>query len=206
MSGPRAPSSWSEGGHPSALSPIDFYDLKGVIEALVAGLHLPEASYVAAEHPTFHPGRVATLYVAGEEVGFVGELHPLVRAAFDLPDQPVLAAELDLERLLAGVPSRYVVQDVPRYPPVSEDLAVVVDEQIAAERVREVIVRAGGDLLRQVALFDLFRGGTVPAGAKSLAYRLTYQADDRTLTDSEVASVRAHIVKRLAHELGASLR
>jgi phenylalanyl-tRNA synthetase beta chain len=206
MSGPRELESWSEGETQAARPLADFYDLKGVVEALVAGLHLPDASYTPGEHASFHPGRVAALRIAGEDVGVLGELHPLVRAAFDLPDQPVLAAELDLERLLAHVPTRYNVEDVPRYPQIGEDIAVVVDEATPAIAVRDVITAAGGDLLRRVELFDLYRGGAVPAGKKSLAYRLTYQADDRTLTDIEVATLRARIVKRLAQDLGASLR
>jgi len=117
-----------------------------------------------------------------------------------------MAAEFDLERLLAHVPLGYAVRDVPRYPPVSEDLAVVVDKAMPAERVRETIARAGGELLRRVDLFDVYQGDPVPPDKKSLAYRLIYQADDRTLTDAEVAAIRARIVRRLAHELGASLR
>lgn len=202
LTGPRRPESWT--GNDRRLA--DFYDLKGIVEALVAGLHLPDASYAPVNHPTFHPGRAAILSLAGEAIGIAGELHPLVRAAFDLPNQPVMAAEFDLERLLAHVPSGYAVHDVPRYPPVSEDLAVVVDKAMPAERVRETIVRAGGELLRRVDLFDLYQGEPVSPDKKSLAYRLIYQADDRTLTDAEVAAIRARIVRRLAHELGASLR
>lgn len=206
LSGLAGPTSWSEGGVPGPQRRADFYDLKGIVEALVAGLHLPQATYAPAGHPTFHPGRAATLSVAGEVVGLLGELHPLVREAFDLPDQAVLAAELDLERLLAHVPERYAVRDVLRYPPVTEDLAVVVDEATPAAQVRQVILSAGGELLRRAELFDLYRGGAVPPGKKSLAYRLTYQAEDRTLTDAEVAAIRARIVKRLAQDLNASLR
>jgi phenylalanyl-tRNA synthetase beta chain len=140
------------------------------------------------------------------QIGVLGEVHPLVRHGYDLPDQPVLAADLDLEALLAVVPERQVVRPVPTFPPVLEDLAVVVEEAVPAEQVEAVIRQAGGSLVSDIRLFDLYRGGQIGPGRKSLAYRLTYQADDRTLSDQEVAKLRARIVRRLEQELGAVLR
>jgi phenylalanyl-tRNA synthetase beta chain len=202
MTGPREARSWMPG---QDYAPMDLYDLKGVAEALLTGLGL-EGAFEQSEHPAFHPGRCAQVSVEGGEVGVMGELHPVVREAFDLPAQPVCALEFELDKLLEawGAPRRMAPISV--HPPVYEDLAVVVDEDIPAVRVRDLIAQTGGQLLRGVLLFDVYRGRQVGAGRKSLAYRLTYQADERTLTDREVSKVRARIVRRLERELGAALR
>jgi phenylalanyl-tRNA synthetase beta chain len=205
MSGPREAEAWKGGDR----QPIDFYDLKGVIETLLDGLHIAGAKYEAVEHPTFYPGRTAHLTIDAKAIGTFGEVHPLVREAFDLLEQPVLAAEIDLEALSASVPSSRRVADVPRFPAVTEDLALIVDEKTPADKVLALIEDAGGKehggLLRAVSLFDVFKGEQIGAGKKSLAYRLTYQAD-RTLTDEEVKKVREAIVRRLREELGAVMR
>jgi len=129
-----------------------------------------------------------------------------VQEAFDLPAQAVGALEFDLEALLAQVSAMRTMQSIPRFPSVSQDLAVIVGEDLPAQKVQEAIVETGGRLLRQVELFDLYRGEQIPPGKKSLAYSLTYQAEDRTLTDAEVAKVQERIVRRLAQELGAERR
>ena len=160
----------------------------------------------AAEHPGLHPGRSARLELAGREIGFLGEIDPAVRAAYDFPYPAVLAAELDLERLLRAIPHRFAARPVSPFPPVVEDLAFEVAEEIAAAAVESAVVEAGGELLREVELFDLFRGEQLGAGRKSLAYRLTYQAQDRTLTDAEVARVRRAVVAAVAEATGGRLR
>lgn len=202
MAGPREPRSWLAG---QDSTPMGFYDLKGVVETLLAGLGL-EGMFKQSEYPAFHPGRCAQVNVGDAVVGVMGELHPLVREAFDLPAQPVCALEFDLEALLAQVGKVRTMQPIPRFPSVSQDLAVVVDEDLPAQAVEEAIAEAGGRLLRRVELFDLYRGEPIPPGKKSLAYSLTYQAEDRTLTDEEVAQVQERIVRHLAEELGAELR
>jgi phenylalanyl-tRNA synthetase beta chain len=136
----------------------------------------------------------------------MGELHPLVREPFDLPAQPVCALEFDLDRLLAAWGAPRTMASISVHPPVYEDLAVVVDEGLPAVRVRDLIAQTGSSLVRSVVLFDVYRGEQVGVGKKSLAYRLTYQADDRTLTDREVAKLRGKIIRRLERELGAALR
>jgi phenylalanyl-tRNA synthetase beta chain len=139
-------------------------------------------------------------------VGTFGELHPLVRQAFDLPQQPVCVAEFDLEALLDASLVARNYQAVSRFPAVREDIAVVVDEATTAAQVEATIWNAGGNLLRDVRLFDLYRGEQVGVGRKSLAYRLVYQANDRTLTDDDAAKIRARIIKALQRELNATLR
>ncbi|MGC9334996.1 MAG: phenylalanine--tRNA ligase subunit beta, partial [Anaerolineae bacterium] len=135
-----------------------------------------------------------------------GEVHPAVREAFDLPAQRVVAAELDLEALLAHVPEAWYVEPISPYPAVLQDLAVVVDEAVPAAAVRDVIADAGGFLLRDIQLFDVYRGEPIPSGKKSLAYALTFQAPDKTLRDEIASRQVERIIARLRQELGAERR
>jgi len=185
---------------------MDFFDLKGVVEALLDELHVSMPEYLPGENSSFHPGKCAAISVGSQVLGILGELHPLVKARYDFGAAPVLAAEIDLAALLRQIPSQFDGESVPAYPPVLEDIAVVVDEAVAAERVAALIRQTGGKLLRAVTLFDVFRGEQIGAGKKSLAYSLTYQAADRTLTDGESAQIRNRIVRRLEQELAARLR
>jgi phenylalanyl-tRNA synthetase beta chain len=208
MTGPRTASSWLDSAQKSGggQEPVGFYDLKGVVEALLAGLGLADVAFAPVQHPTLHPGRAATLSVAGVEVGVLGEVHPEVKEAYDLGERRICLAEFNLEKLLADAGQPVQVQPVSMYPAVYEDLAVVVDSDVPAVRVRDAIVQAGGAMLRNVELFDVYRGEQIGAGKKSLAYALTYQADDRTLDAKAAAKIRNRIVRRLERELGASLR
>jgi len=202
ITGPREERSWLK--HQDRTW-MDFFDLKGVVEALLSRLGL-DGEVEPGEHDAFHPGRCARVRVAGDEVGVMGELHPLVREAFGLPEQPVCALTCDLDQVLVHRGGAREMTPLSTHPPVYEDLALVVDKQIPAARVRDLIKRAGGALLRSVALFDVYRGSQIGVGEKSLAYRLTYQAEDRTLTDGAVAAVRARIIQEVEQELGATLR
>ena len=201
MTGLRGASAWDVKSGPA----LDFYDLKGRIEQLLRGLHLAGAAYRPSSSPLFHPGKSAEISVNGRVVGLLGELHPLAGERYELGDSPVLAAELDLEALRACAPL-YAVTPVPDFPAVLEDIAVIVDEAVPAAQVEALIRQAGGESVSAVRLFDVFRGAQAGAGRKSLAYSLTYQAADKTLTDAEAAQIRNRIVKRLEEELGARLR
>ncbi|HVM73223.1 MAG TPA: hypothetical protein VMT91_15770, partial [Anaerolineales bacterium] len=206
LAGPRSLPAWQGADQ----SHMDFYDLKGLLVGLLEGLHIPDVHYEPAEHPTFHPGKCARILSGEKQIGVFGELHPLVRQRYDWPaafgGTPILAADLDLDALLALVPALYEIAPVPEFPPVLEDLALVVDESLPAERVAELIRRTAGKVVRDVRLFDVYRGEKIGAGKKSLAYSLTYQASDKTLSDKDVAGLRAHILRRLEQELGAKLR
>lgn len=203
MTGPRSPEGWQ----PSDRTAMDFFDLKGVVEALINGLHLENVSYAPGEHPSFRPGRTARLMIGEQMAGTLGELHPLVaEQVVGGTKTPVMAADLDLELIIASVPTRFITSAVSRFPPVVEDIALIVDEAVAASQVEALIKQTGGALLTDVRLFDLYKSEQLGAGKKSLAYRLTYQAEDRTLTDTETAKVREKIVKRVKDVLGAVLR
>jgi phenylalanyl-tRNA synthetase beta chain len=204
MTGQRRLAGWQDGS--SGI--YDFYDLKGLLEQLFTGLYLPLV-VEPVSHPTFRPGRSARLLVDGQQVGVMGELHPAVVKGFDLRlerDQPVLAATLNLELLLPQVPDTFPYRPLSSYPPVLEDLALVVDRGLPAADVEAALRRAGGLLLSDVALFDVYEGDQIPPGKKSLAYHLTFQAPDKTLTDKDVSKQRQRILKQLEQALGARLR
>ncbi|MCX5736124.1 MAG: phenylalanine--tRNA ligase subunit beta [candidate division NC10 bacterium] len=202
MAGPVTPASWRE----QEPARTDFFTLKGVVEALLSGLHLGEVTFDPVSHPLFAPGRSARVAVLGAAVGVLGEIHPQVRAAFDLAVSPVCLAELDLDRLLAHVASSYPVHPVPRFPPVLEDVALVVEEAVPAAALSAAIRAAGGPLLADVRLFDVYRGEQLASGKKSLAFSLSFQAADRTLTDVEVEAEKRRILEAVSRELGALLR
>ena len=189
---------------------MDFYDLKGLLASLLDGLHIPDIHYEPATNPTFHPGKRARILSGDKQLGIFGELHPQVRERYDWPvsysHTPILAADLDMDAILALVPALYEVSSVPEFPPILEDLALVVDENLPAERVAELIRQTGGKVVSSVHLFDVYRGEKIGSGKKSLAYSITYQANDKTLSDKDVAGIRTHILRRLEHELGALLR
>ncbi len=201
QSGSRCELSWH-----TTSEQMDLFDLKGVLEELLARLGIADYRFGELEHPILHPGRAAELLIQGQSVGMLGELHPAVRANFELPQGPVIVAVLNLERILKETAPLRQYQALPRFPAVSRDLAIIVDEDIPAERVARVIRGAGAAFLRDLVLFDLYQGSPIPEGKKSLAYRLRLQAPDRTLTDEEADALQAKIEERLAGELGAELR
>ncbi|MCS7010592.1 MAG: phenylalanine--tRNA ligase subunit beta, partial [Anaerolineales bacterium] len=197
------------GWQPADSAPMDFYDLKGLLMTLFEALNLRDVHVEATEHPTFHPGKCARLMTGQAFLGVFGELHPEVRAQYDWPlsfRAPILAADVDLTVLLECIPPIRTTMPLPVFPPVLEDLAIVVDEAIPAGQVEALIRQAAGRIVTEVRLFDVYRGEKIGAGKKSLAYRITYQAPDKTLSDRDVAGIRARILKRLEQELGASLR
>jgi phenylalanyl-tRNA synthetase beta chain len=188
---------------------MDFYDLKGVLEALTDGWRLEGVRYEPATDPTFYPGRAArvSLHLGGTHLGTAGQVHPLVAKRFDMPDGiPLLAAELDLDALMAAIPAGFEVQPIPQFPVVYRDIALVLDEAIPAADLHQLIVQTGGRWLAQVRLFDVYRGVQLPAGKRSLAYALAFQSPDKTLTDRDANKLRDKIVRRLEREIGAHLR
>ena len=153
-----------------------------------------------------HPGRAAVLQVNGKSVGAVGELHPKVAASFGLADRAVQVAELELEPILAAVPERFAYRPIPSTPPAKRDIAVIVPADTPAEKVLAELRAAGGELLADAVLFDVYTGESVPAGTKSLAFALVYQAPDRTLTDKEIEKAHQKVEGRLRHVLKAQVR
>lgn len=184
--------------------PVDMRDASGLWALIADELRLPEPGIRQAALPGYHPGRGAEVTLAGEVVGAVGELHPRVVAAFGLSGRAI-AGEINLDRILAATDS-WVYRPPSQYPPVIFDLAFEVDEGVAASAVLAAIDERGGEMLEERQIFDLFRGGPIPDGRKSIAVRLTLRAAGRTLTDEEVAPIRRSIVARVEETTGASLR
>jgi phenylalanyl-tRNA synthetase beta chain len=204
MCGRRYGEFWGDSEKPTGS--LDFFDLKGVIEALLADLHLEGATYRPIKAPALHPGKGAEIVAGDHVLGTLGELHPKVAEAFDLAGRSVLVAELDLEAIRSALPPRFAYDPVPRFPAALRDVAVIVEESIPAERVAAEIRAGGGPLLYAVRLFDLYRGESIPAGTKSLAYALTYLAEDHTLKEGEIEKAHERIEGRLKHVLKAEIR
>ena len=196
--GPLGSGSWR-----SAASTADFYDAKGVLELLCDAMGT-KASFVPTSRPFLHPSRAAEVSLGGSKAGWVGELHPAVLR--DLDARSGVAFEIDAAPLLdAASLGRESFEDVTTFPAIGEDLAVVADAGVPAERVIAAVRGAGGELLRSTVVFDVYEGEQVPTGKRSLALRLEFRAPDRTLTDADVAPVRAAIVAAL-DGIGATLR
>jgi phenylalanyl-tRNA synthetase beta chain len=188
-------------GHPTD-EPVDFYDAKGYLEALLSGLGI-EAEFAETDVFGMGRGRSAEVRAQGERVAVIGQVEPRVAAAFDVEGEAYVF-EVVLDRLLPFVagPRRY--EAVSRFPPVVQDVALIVSEDVPAGRIESIIRKA--PLVREVRLFDYYTGEQVGAGKKSLAFSITYQSSEHTLTDEEVARAQRGIVERLKHEVGASLR
>ncbi|MDP3013683.1 MAG: hypothetical protein Q8M92_05530, partial [Candidatus Subteraquimicrobiales bacterium] len=184
---------------------LNFFDAKGLIVALMENLGIKEWSLREAINPIFHPGRCAEVLVNNETIGIFGELNPDVQMSYDLPNR-VIVFELKEKGLISSATLIRNFAPFSRYPEISLDLAVVVDEKISSEEVKKVILKWGTALLKEIRLFDLYTGKQVAAGKKSLAYTLTYCADDRTLTSEEVNQIHEKIIGKLKEELRAEIR
>lgn len=204
LAGAMGDASWNQ--HPQ---PFDFFDGKGVIENIARELALPKLRFKALsaeEAPYLQPGRGAEVLSGGTVLGWVGELHPLVVTRFDA-QAPVVAFELDLNALVSTArPARDYV-DVPTFPSVEVDQAFIVDEAVTAEKMEQVMTSAGGRQMESVRLFDVYRDDEkIGVGKKSMAFTLTYRAQDRTLTGEEVEKVHSKIVKKVQGATGAEIR
>ncbi len=186
-----------------------FYTAKGVVDQIMWRFGIAAYHFAPVQHPTFHPYRAATVTArqgrTDQVVGIVGEINAEVSAAYDI-DQRVLALVLNLGALVDL--ARETPQFAPpsRHPAVVQDLAIVLDAEVPAERVVREVRDAGGDLLESVELFDVYQGPQVPDGKRSLAYTLTFRAPDRTLNDNEVNKIRDRIIFKLQVSLQATLR
>ena len=194
------PATWERGEEP-----WDFFALKGVVEALTGALGITDLSFAPVSGAPFHPTRAAGIGRGETRLGAIGEVHPDVCERFAVP-QGTVAFEIALSALLAALPGAPRVGELPKFPPVFIDLAVVVDEDVPAARVERTIAEAGAPEVTGVRLFDLYRGGQTGPGKKSLAYALEIRAGDRTMTDDEARAVRDRIVSALQERTGAHLR
>jgi phenylalanyl-tRNA synthetase beta chain len=197
LSGPRFEESWHGGDEA-----LDFFDAKGVVEGLLSRLGI-EANFEPGVDESLHPGKQAAIVIDNNRLGVVGELHPKVAEAFELSGN-VYLFEINLTALLPFTIGHKLFQPIPRFPATVRDIALVVDSGVAHRQVQDII--RGFPLVSQVVIFDVYTGGQLPPGRKSLAYRITFQSPSHTLTDEEVNEVQQQILDKLSRELGATLR
>ncbi|MCL5292739.1 MAG: phenylalanine--tRNA ligase subunit beta [Actinobacteria bacterium] len=184
---------------------FDFYDLKGVVTDLVERIGIGDWSIMPSKDPRFHPGKSADLLIGGEPAGAFGQIHPAVQANYDLPVE-VMAAEISHDLLIEGASLERFFEEIPRFPGISLDVALVVDESVTNEEIIKMIEREGGDILESAGVFDVFQDGGIPAGKKSVAYTMTYRSTERTLTVEEAKERQAKIVARLQKDFNAIIR
>ena len=184
----------------------DFFSLKGELDAVLEALRLPAAQYTAdTTNPSYHPGRCARITIGGEDVGCMGQIHPLVAGNYGM-DCEVYCAEIRFDKLLALQLPEATYVPLPKHPAVTRDLAILCREEVTVGEAEAVITQAAGKLLRNIRLFDVYRGTGVPEGKKSLAFSLELRADDRTLTDTDSETVTKNVLDALENQLGAVLR
>lgn len=197
LAGDRLGKSWDTGNEL-----VDLYDAKGVAEGLLSGLGAV-ASFLESNDESLAPGKRADILINGSKVGVLGEVHPKVLANFEITE-PAYIFELALSALLSLASAQSVFKPLPRFPSVPRDIALVLDANIAHERVLDIITSF--PLVTEVSLFDVYSGKQVPAGKKSLAYHIIFQSPDHTLTDEEADNILERITARLSKELKATLR
>jgi phenylalanyl-tRNA synthetase beta chain len=183
---------------------VDFFDLKGVLEGLFEHLSLTFELNPAKAH-FLSDQRSFKVEVEGEEMGSLGEISEEILELFDIKDK-VFWMELDFEKIAAQVPRDRQLASLPKFPPADRDLAVVVEESLLSEKIKDKIKQLGGELVENITLFDVYRGKQIPAGKKSLAYSICYRSQEKTLTDEEVDEVHRKVISELEKTFGATLR
>ena len=185
---------------------VNFFTLKGQLEAVFAGLRVEKSAYVADKtNPSYHPGRCAKVFVGGEEVGVIGQVHPAVAKNYGL-DVEVYCCEVSFAKLLNHLLPEVTYTPLPKYQGTTRDLSILCDEAVTVADVENVIEANAGKLLRSVKLFDIYRGVGVPEGKKSMAFSMELRADDRTLTDADSEGVMTKVLAALGDKLNATLR
>ena len=184
----------------------NFFTLKGELEALFANLRIRKASYCAEKNnPSYHPGRCAKVTIDGVDVGYLGQIHPIVAANYGI-EAEVYCAEINFNQLFELRLGDPVYTPLPKYPTITRDLALVCGEDLTVAQVEDAITSAAGKLLRSIKLFDVYRGIGIPEGKKSLAFSLALRADDRTLTDADSEQVITKVLGQLKEKLDVTLR
>jgi phenylalanyl-tRNA synthetase beta chain len=182
-----------------------FLDSKGLVEDILDLLRVQApVTWPVESIGMLHPGRAAALHLAGRTLGRLGQMHPDVCDAFGLP--PFVAFELDFEGLLEYAPRQIAARSLPRFPSVERDFAVVVDRGFSSRQIVDWLKNRGEPLIEAASVFDQYLGPPIPEGKKSLAYKISYRAEDRTLTDSEVNTLHQSLVEQIGQLFGAQLR
>lgn len=185
-------------------TPVDFYALKAIVENVLCEFGAPRPLFAPAKYPTFHPGRAASIALNGEEIGFLGEVHPVIARNWELNGR-IYLARIDFEALVRHVSLVRQYRPFSKFPAVERDLALVVPQNVPAANLIDVARHAGGELLESARVFDVYSGKGIPEGSKSLAIALRFRAPERTLTESEIENVMSEIIAG-EQRLGAQIR
>lgn len=184
---------------------VDFYDAKGIIEELLANLRVTRYTVEAGTHYAMHPGKTALFKKGRDVIATVGEVHPAVLSAYGIT-KPVYIFELDATTVMKYMAKDLKYKALPKYPATSRDLAMLVDVDVNAADIEKAMTKAAGQNLTQITLFDVYTGKQVEEGKKSLAFSLTFQSNDKTLTDTEIDPAIEKIVAKLQKDFNANLR
>ena len=185
---------------------MDFYKLKGAVESILEAMRIEGAEYAAVrDNPSYHPGRCASVSVSGKTLGVFGQVHPTVQKNYG-SDLELYAAELSLDALIENQGAEPTYKALPRFPAVTRDIAVVADREITVGEIEKTIRVSGGELLRDVRLFDVYEGPGILPGKRSTAYSMTLRSDEGTLTDDHADEVMTNVLTALREKLGAERR
>ncbi len=185
---------------------VDFFDLKGAVETLFERLNVEGVRYSAdTENPIYHPGRCAKVTINGKFAGTIGEIHPDVAKRFDIGTK-CYVAEISLDVMFRAIKSEIKFTQLPKFPAVTRDIAMLVDKSVPVADIEEIMVKASGKLLDTIKLFDVYEGEQIPEGKKSVAYAISFRASDRNLTNEEINVVFEKILKKLEAGVAAQLR
>jgi phenylalanyl-tRNA synthetase beta chain len=184
----------------------DYLHLKGVVENILEVLGIEKFSFKReSENPSFHPGKTAALYIRKDLVGILGEVHPDVADNYGI-DNRCYIAELNLDVLYSYAKLDKKYKAIPKFPAVTRDMAILIDDNILVQEIQEIMWKQGGNMVESIKLFDVYKGEQIPQGKRSIAYSLIYRLENKTLTDEEVNKVHDKIVRTLESKLGAQLR
>ncbi len=200
LTGRREPKGWSQ--NPAQ---VDFYDAKGIVEELLAGLSIANYFVEAGEHYALHPGKTAVFKKGLDVLVTVGEVHPAVAEALGIKKK-IYVFEADVDTLQKFAAKKFTLEALPKYPSISRDLAILVEHDTAAADVEKVIVKSGGKFFKGVTLFDVYTGERIPADKKSLAFALEFRSNERTLKDEEADEAFKNILAAVEKDFGATLR
>lgn len=184
----------------------DYLDIKGIVENLLDTLGIEKFEFIREkDNPSYHPGKTAALLVNKEYAGIFGEIHPDVSENYGV-DTPAFAAELNMDLLINNAKLKKQYKSLPKFPAVTRDIALLVDDEVLVQDIHNIIKNKGGNLVENIELFDVYKGKQIPDGKKSIAYRIVYRSEDKTLTDKDVNKVHSKILSTLEFNLGAELR
>jgi len=184
----------------------DFYDIKGVLEAMMMGVGITDCKFaLVSDNLMYHPGRCAAVSIAGEMVGYIGQVHPAVADEYDI-DCACYVAEISFGAVCKHANYSVSYKKLPKYPAVTRDVAIIADDSVLAGDIEDIIKKSAGKLLEDIKLFDIYKGAQIEAGKKSMAYAIVLRAEDRTLTDEEVSAVMDKVLKNIEKNTGALLR